>query len=367
MQLPQSSLRGGDSESQNLEPTKQPNGATSQITQLNTVTSMNTRTLGTQGMQSSELALGCMAMSGSYGPADRAESIATIHEAIERGITMLDTGDFYGSGHNELLINEAIKGKRDKVLLSVKFGTLRNAKGMMSGFDGRPASVKNFVLYSLVRLGVDVIDFYFPSRVDPNVPIEDTVGAIVELINEGKVRYLGLSEAGAASIRKAHAVHPVSALEIEYSLFSRDVEDEILPTIRELGIGMLAYGVMSRGLFGSKLDAATTFHPADWRKHFPRFQQESLKQNADLFDKLDAFAKTKSCTVPQLCIAWMLRQGNDIVPLLGTKRRSYLDENLAALNINLSDEDMRTLETLVPRGAVVGERYSSQGMMTLGK
>jgi aryl-alcohol dehydrogenase-like predicted oxidoreductase len=329
---------------------------------------METRALGTQGLRSSAIALGCMGMSGTYGPRDERESIATIQQAIERGVTLLDTGDFYGMGHNELLIREAIRGRRERVLLSVKFGALRNHDGQFLGQDGRPAAVRNALAYSLVRLGVDHIDFYFPARTDVNVPIEDTLGTLGDLIREGKLRYVGLSEASAATIERAHKALPLSALQIEYSLFSRDIEAEVLPTTRRLGIGILSYGAFSRGLFGGVLTApGQTDAAGDIRRHMPRFQGENLRRNLALLETLQALARAKGCTVAQLCVAWVLAQGPDIVSVAGTTRRDHLDENLAAADIALSPAERAELERLVPRGAVAGDRYPPVGMASINR
>jgi aryl-alcohol dehydrogenase-like predicted oxidoreductase len=309
-----------------------------------------------------------MGMSDFYGlndPGAEQESIATIQRALDLGVTLLDSGDFYGMGHNELLIREAIKGRRDKAVLSVKFGALRNHNGAFIGFDGRPEFVKTSLAYSLKRLNVDYIDFYFPARVDPKVPIEDTIGAIADLIREGKVRYVGLSEASAATVRKAHAVHPLSALEIEYSLWTRDIEDEVLPVLRELGIGVLAYGALSRGLLSGSVTDTNQLAQQDFRKYIPRFQGDNLKQNLVLVERLKELAREKNVTPSQLAIAWVLAQGEDIVPVVGTKRRKYLDENLAAESIQLTKADLDRIESAIPRDAVSGERYPREAMAML--
>jgi aryl-alcohol dehydrogenase-like predicted oxidoreductase len=309
-----------------------------------------------------------MGMSDFYGlndPGAEQESIATIQRALDLGVTLLDSGDFYGMGHNELLIREAIKGRRDKAVLSVKFGALRNHNGAFIGFDGRPEFVKTSLAYSLKRLNVDYIDFYFPARVDPKVPIEDTIGAIADLIREGKVRYVGLSEASAATVRKAHAVHLLSALEIEYSLWTRDIEDEVLPVLRELGIGVLAYGALSRGLLSGSVTDTNQLAQQDFRKYIPRFQGDNLKQNLVLVERLKELAREKNVTPSQLAIAWVLAQGEDIVPVVGTKRRKYLDENLAAESIQLTKTDLDRIESAIPRDAVSGERYPREAMAML--
>ena len=330
---------------------------------------MESRALGLQGLVSSAVGLGCMGMSDFYAMdgASEAESIATIQSALDRGVTLLDTGDFYGMGHNELLIREAIRGRRDQVVLSVKFGALRDPNGVFLGFDGRPAFVKTSLAYTLKRLGVDHVDFYFPSRVDPAVPIEDTVGAMSDLVREGKLRYLGLSEAGAATIRRAHAVHPLSALETEYSLWSRDIEDAILPTVRELGIGVLAYGALSRGLFSGAIGSVAQFGPRDFRNHIPRFQGDHFAANQKLMATFRALAGERNATPAQLAIAWVLAKGRDLVPLIGTRTRQHLDENLAAAAMQLSDDDLRRIEAAIPRGAVAGERYPVAHMPMLGR
>jgi aryl-alcohol dehydrogenase-like predicted oxidoreductase len=329
---------------------------------------MQTRRLGSDGPEVSALGLGCMALSGTYGPADEAESIATVHAALDAGITMLDTGDFYGMGHNELLLRQALAGgKRERVFLAVKFGAQRAPDGAWIGFDGRPASVKNFLAYSLRRLGTDHVDLYQPARVDPVVPIEDTVGAVADLVRAGYVRYLGLSEASAATIRRAHAVHPVAALQIEYSPLSRRVEEDILPTLRELGIGLVAYGVLSRGLLGMPSQGAAFERrsPGDVRQHFPRFQGENFEHNLRLVEALRQVASAKGATVPRLAFAWVLSRGNDVVPLAGARTRSQLTDLLGALDLELSAADLAALERAVPPGAAAGDRYGSASMAAL--
>ncbi len=315
---------------------------------------MKHRKLGTHGPNVSIIGLGCMGMSGMYGPADRAESIATIHAALEAGITLLDTGDFYGMGHNEMLIGEALKGRvGDNAQISVKFGALRDPKGGWSGYDSRPAAVKNFVAYSLQRLGVDHIDIYRPARLDPAVPIEDTVGAIADLIKAGYVKHIGLSEVGADTIRRAHKVHPIVDLQIEYSLISRGIEKEILPTCRELGIDITAYGVLSRGLISghwTKGGAGT----GDFRGMSPRFQAANLDHNLALVERLRTIANRRGASVAQIAIAWVLAQGNDIVPVIGARRRDRLTEALGALDVTLSPEDLAELANL---GDAAGARY----------
>lgn len=322
---------------------------------------MNTRTLGVAGPAVSAIGLGCMGMSDLYGPADRAESIATIHAALDAGVTLFDTGDYYGMGHNELLLQEAMKGrKRGDFLLSVKFGALRDPKGNWLGLDGRPAAVKNFLSYTLKRLGTDYVDIYRPGRVDPSVPIEDTVGAISDLIKAGYVRRVGLSEAGASTVRRAHAMHPIADLQIEYSLLSRGIEADILPTCRELGISVTAYGVLSRGLLSGHWSKDSVVGAGDFRKYVPRFNGANLDHNLTLVDALRDVAQTRGSTVAQLAIAWVLSRGNDIVPLIGSRRRDRLAEALGALQIKLAPEDVTRIEQAIPQGAAAGERYAPQ-------
>ena len=316
------------------------------------------RQLGTHGPQVSQLGLGCMGMSDFYGPTDRGESIATIHAALDQGIHLLDTGDFYGMGLNELLIHEAVAQRpRDEYLVSVKFGALRDPKSNWNGYDSRPAAVKNFLTYSLRRLGVDYIDIYRPARLDPNVPIEDTVGAIGDLIKAGYVRYVGLSEIGSATLRRAQAVHPICDLQIEYSLISRSLEASILPTCRELGIGITAYGVLSRGLISGHWSAGRATSDADFRTRSPRFQAENLKTNLELVEELRAVAKDIGASVAQVAIAWVAAQGTDIVPLVGARRRDRLTEALGSISVHLSSEHLAALTRVVPADAAAGARY----------
>jgi len=318
---------------------------------------MNHLKLGQAGPEVSAMGLGCMGMSGMYGPADRKESIATIHAALDAGITLLDTGDFYGMGHNEMLIGDALVGrKREDVQISVKFGALRDPKHGWSGYDARPLAVKNFLAYTLQRLHVDYIDIYRPARLDPNVPIEDTIGAIADMVKAGYVRYIGLSEVGSDTIRRAAATHPICDLQIEYSLISRSIEDDILPTCRELGIGITAYGVLSRGLISghwSKERQPTQ----DFRAMGPRFQGSNLDANLTLVERLREIASQLNVSVAQVAIAWVAAQGKDILPLVGARRRDQLAESLGALNVKLTKDDLATLSRTIPRDAAAGERY----------
>jgi len=316
--------------------------------------------LGTKGPAVSRIALGCMGMSGWYGPTDESENISTIHEAIDRGINLLDTGDFYGMGHNEMLLGRALEGRRDRVLLSVKFGAMRAPGGQFIGIDGRPQAVRNFLAYSLVRLKTDHVDIYRLSRVDPAVPIEDTVGAIADLVRQGWVRYIGLSEAGADTIRRAAAVHPITDLQIEYSLISRAIERQILPTLRELGIAVTAYGVLSRGLL-----TASPLRAGDLRTHFPRFRAENSEQNGRLVKALADLAARRGATPAQLAIAWVLAQGNDIVPVMGARTPAQLRESLAAATLELAPEDLARLAALTESLPVAGTRYDAAQMRML--
>ncbi|MPY50777.1 aldo/keto reductase [Streptomyces acidicola] len=330
---------------------------------------MQTRPLGTTGPQVSALGLGCMGMSALYGTADRAESIATIHAALEAGVTLLDTGDFYGMGHNEMLIGEALRSapaaRREQALTSVKFGALRGPDGEWGGVDGRPAAVKNFAAYSLQRLGVDHIDVYRIARIDPGVPIEETVGAIAELVEKGYVRHIGLSEVGADTIRRAAATAPVVDLQIEYSLISRGLEQSILPTTRELGISITAYGVLSRGLISGHYTRDRQLAANDFRSHSPRFQGENLDHNLDLVESLRKIAEQKGVSVAQIAIAWVLSRGEDIVPLIGARTRERLTESLGALDVTLDDADLAAIEAAVPADSAAGDRYAAAQMATL--
>jgi aryl-alcohol dehydrogenase-like predicted oxidoreductase len=319
---------------------------------------MSYRRIGSSGPETSSFGLGCMGMSDFYGPTARDESIATIHAALEAGITLLDTGDFYGMGHNELLIREALAAHaRERVLISVKFGALRDPAGVWSGYDSRPAAIKNFLAYSLRRLGVDYIDIYRPARLDPAVPIEDTVGTIADLIKAGYVRHVGLSEVGAATLRRARAIHPICDLQIEYSLVSRGIEAEILPVCRELGIGVTAYGVLSRGLISGHW-SKERMAEAGFRAMSPRFQGENLENNLRLVERLREVAADIGRTVAQVAIAWVAAQGADIIPLLGARRRDQLAEALGALDLRLSKDQLRSLTDAVPPEAVAGGRYA---------
>ncbi len=327
---------------------------------------MNVRRLGRNGPEVSAIGLGCMGMSDLYGPADEAESIATIHAALDAGVRLLDTGDYYGMGHNELLIRDALSGRdRDAVLISVKFGSLRGPDGSFMGFDGRPAMVKTSLAYTLRRLGTDYVDVYRPGRVDPAVPIEDTVGAIAEMVEAGYVRYVGLSEAGAETVRRANAVHSISDLQIEYSLLSRGIEAEILPACRELGVGVTAYGVLTRGLLSGHWSRDRAVPPGDIRSRHPRFTAENVERNLQLVEALRAVAEGKGATVAQIAIAWVLSRGDDIVPLVGARRRDRLTEALGSLDLELSDDDLAAIERAVPPGAAAGDRYDERQMAML--
>jgi len=325
------------------------------------------RQLGKGGPLVSAIGLGCMGMSDFYGPADVTECVATIQEAIDRGVTLLNTGDFYGMGDNEMLIRRAIEGRRDRVFISVKFGALRSPDGNFNGFDGRPVAVKNFLSYSLKRLGTDYIDLYQPARVDPTVPIEETVGAIAELVKAGHVRYVGLSEASGTTVGRASAVHTIAALETEYAVVTRDIEAETLPAVRELGVSVVAYGVLSRGLIGGS--SAGQFNaPGDSRAaFFPRFQSEQLKKNLPLVAALAAIAAEQGMTPAQLAIAWVLARGDDVIPLVGARRRDRLREALGALDVLLTSEDFARIDQVLPGGAVAGERYPAAQMRMVNR
>jgi aryl-alcohol dehydrogenase-like predicted oxidoreductase len=322
--------------------------------------------LGAHGPEVSALSLGCMGMSDLYGPADRAESIATIHAAIDAGITLLDTGDFYGMGHNEMLIREALRaGDRERVAISVKFGGMRDPAGNWIGFDTRPTAVRNYLAYTLRRLGTDYVDVYRPSRLDPEVPIEETVGAIADLVKAGYVRHIGLSEVGAETLRRAQAVHPICDLQIEYSLLSRGIEAEILPVARELGIGITAYGVLSRGLLSGHWTPERSLGQGDFRNMSPRFQGDNLTRNLALVEALRGVAEARGATPAQVAIAWVLAQGSDIVALVGARRRDRLTESLAAAELTLGAEDLAAIEAAVPQGSAAGQRYTEEQMAHL--
>ncbi|MET9863810.1 aldo/keto reductase [Streptomyces smyrnaeus] len=328
---------------------------------------MQMRTLGSTGPAVSALGLGAMGMSGAYGAADRTESVATVHAALEAGVTLIDTGDFYAMGHNELLLAEALRGRdRDSYQLSVKFGMLRGPGPDFGGYDGRPEAVKNFLAYSLTRLGTDHIDIYRPARLDPAVPIEETVGAIKEMVDAGYVRYIGLSEVDAATVRRAHAVHPIADLQIEYSLISRAVEADVLPTLRELGVGLTAYGVLSRGLISGHWTAERSADPDDSRSRSPRFSGGNVEHNLTLVEALRRVAEAKGCTVAQLAISWVAAQGADIVPLVGARTRERLAEALPAMELDLTADDFAEIGKAVPPGAARGDRYPSAFMSGLG-
>jgi aryl-alcohol dehydrogenase-like predicted oxidoreductase len=330
--------------------------------------SVDQRNLGSEGLVVSELGLGCMGMSEFYGTGDEEESTATIHRAIELGITFLDTADMYGPFTNERLVGKAIADRRDEVVLATKFGNVRGEDGSFRGVSGTPDYVREACDASLSRLGVDHIDLYYQHRVDPETPIEETVGAMKELVEAGKVRYLGLSEAGTGTIRKAHAVHPISALQSEYSLFTRDVEDEILPTVRELDIGFVPYSPLGRGFLTGRWRSIEDMPENDTRSaRFPRFAEENFKRNLDLADRVREVADGKGVTPGQLALAWLLAQGDDIVPIPGTKRRKYLEENASAAGVELTEEDLASIEEVMPRGSAAGERYGEEQMRAVGR
>lgn len=323
------------------------------------------RRLGRDGPEVSAIGLGCMGMSEFYGSGSEDESIATIHHALDRGVTFLDTADMYGVGKNEELVGRAIRGRRDEAFLATKFGNVRGSNGEFLGVKGDPDYVRSACEASLRRLGVEVIDLYYQHRVDPNVPIEDTVGAMARLKEEGKVRFLGLSEAAPATIRRAHATHPITAVQTELSLWSRDAEAEVLPTVRELVIGFVAYSPLGRGFLTGQIKSPEDFPDDDYRRFHPRFSGENFARNIALVGEVEAMAREKGCTTAQLALAWVLAKGDDVVPIPGTKRRKYLDENIGALDVKLSEEDLRRLDEILPPGAASGDRYAPQGMTTI--
>lgn len=329
---------------------------------------MQTRKLGSQGLEVSALGLGCMGMSEFYGPGDAAESLATIHRALELGVILLDTADMYGPFKNEELVGKAIRGRRPQVVLATKFGIVRSADDpTVRGVCGRPDYVHRACEASLKRLGVDVIDLYYQHRVDPDVPIEETVGAMGELVHAGKVRYLGLSEAGPETLRRACSEHPISALQTEYSLWTRDPEDGILAACRELGIGFVAYSPLGRGFLSGQIREVDDLAPDDYRRHSPRFQGANFQKNLDLVARVEELAAAKGCTPAQLALAWVLAQGEDVVPIPGTKHRRYLEQNVAALQVPMSDADLAAIEAVAPPGVAAGTRYPEEMMKLLGR
>jgi aryl-alcohol dehydrogenase-like predicted oxidoreductase len=328
---------------------------------------IETRRLGREGPEVSAMGLGCMGMSEFYGATDDAESVATIRHALDRGVTFLDTADMYGVGRNEELVGRAIEGRRDEVFLATKFGNVRGADGSFGGVCGRPDYVRSACEASLRRLRVETIDLYYQHRVDPDVPIEDTVGAMAELVDAGKVRFLGLSEAAPETLRRAHATHPITALQTEYSLWSRDVEEEILPTVRELGIGFVAYSPLGRGFLTGQIKRPEDFPEDDFRRFHPRFTGENFEKNIALVHEMEAMAAEKGVTAAQLALAWVLAQGEDVVPIPGTKRRSYLGQNIEATDIVLTGEDLSRLDRILPAGAAAGPRYHARGMETVNR
>ena len=328
---------------------------------------MNTRTLGKNGPQVSALGLGCMGMSEFYGTTDEAEAIATIHRALDLGLNFLDTADVYGCGKNEQLVSKAIKGRRKEVFLATKFGNVRDEQAKWVGVNGHPKYVHSACDASLQRLGVDVIDLYYQHRVDPQIPIEDTVGAMSELVRQGKVRFLGMSEAGSTTIRRASKIHPITALQTEYSLWTRDVEKEILPLCRELGIGFVPYSPLGRGFLTGRFQQSEDLEPGDRRLQMPRFQGENLRRNLVIVRRIEAVAKRKKCTPAQLALAWLLAQGDDIVPIPGTKRRKYLEENIEAVEVELTPAELREIDEKLPVGITAGDRYPAEAMKAVNR
>ncbi|MGE5293320.1 MAG: aldo/keto reductase [Solirubrobacterales bacterium] len=328
---------------------------------------METRKLGKDGLVVSAIGLGCMGMSEFYGQSDEQEAIATIRGAMELGVIFLDTADAYGPFTNEMLVGRAIKGRRDEVVLATKFGNVRGENGSFLGIDGRPEYVMSACEASLGRLGVDTIDLYYQHRVDPNTPIEDTIGAMVRLIEQGKIRHIGLSEAAIDTIRRAHDVHPIAALQTEYSLWTRDPEDGVLDVCRELGIGFVAYSPLGRGFLTGRIKSFEDLEPDDWRRSSPRFQGENFEKNLALVDRVEEMAAEKGCTPGQLALAWVLAQGDDIVPIPGTRHLRHLDENVGALDVEITSEDLERIDEIAPKGVAAGDRYAEEGMATVNR
>jgi len=327
---------------------------------------MQTRKLG-QGLEVSAMGLGCMGMSDFYGGRDDTEAVATVQRALDLGITFFDTADMYGGGRNEELVGRALRGRRDGVIIATKFGNVRNADGSFKGVNGKPDYVRQCCDASLARLGVDVIDLYYQHRVDPDTPIEDTVGAMADLVRAGKVRWLGLSEAAPATIRRAHAVHPIAALQTEYSLWSREPEAEIVPTLRELGIGFVPYSPLGRGFLTGAIKSVDDLEPDDYRRSTPRFQGDNFQKNLQLVDEIKTLAAEKDCAPSQLALAWVMAQGDDIVPIPGTKRRKYLEQNVGALDVHITAADRARIDRVIPPGIAAGERYAPNALRAVGR